>query len=35
MLGLPVATVLGVPMGTWVGQHVGWRWVYGVVALIP
>ena len=34
MLGLPVATVLGVPMGTWVGQHVGWRWVYGVVALV-
>lgn len=34
MLGLPVATVLGVPMGTWLGQHLGWRWVYGVVALI-
>jgi MFS transporter, DHA1 family, inner membrane transport protein len=34
MLGLPVATVLGVPVGTWMGQHLGWRWVYGVVALI-
>ena len=34
MLGLPVATVVGVPAGTWLGQHVGWRWVYGMVALI-
>lgn len=34
MLGLPVATVLGVPAGTWMGQHLGWRWVYGMVALI-
>ena len=25
MLGLPVATVLGVPAGTWLGQHLGWR----------
>jgi DHA1 family inner membrane transport protein len=34
MLGLPVATVLGVPAGTWLGQHVGWRAVYGLVAVI-
>jgi DHA1 family inner membrane transport protein len=34
MLGLPVATVLGVPAGTWMGQHLGWRWVYGMVAVI-
>jgi DHA1 family inner membrane transport protein len=33
MLGLPVATVLGVPAGTWLGQHVGWRAVYGLVAV--
>ncbi len=34
MLGLPIATVLGVPAGTWLGQHVGWRAVYGLVAMI-
>jgi DHA1 family inner membrane transport protein len=34
MLGLPIATVVGVPAGTWLGQHVGWRAVYGLVAVI-
>ena len=34
MLGLPIATVLGVPAGTWLGQHVGWRAVYGLVAAL-
>ena len=34
MLGLPVATVIGVPAGTWMGQHLGWRTAYGAVALI-
>jgi DHA1 family inner membrane transport protein len=34
MLGLPVATVVGVPAGTWMGQHLGWRTAYGAVALI-
>lgn len=34
MLGLPVATVLGVPAGTWVGQHLGWRTTYAAVAVI-
>jgi DHA1 family inner membrane transport protein len=34
MLGLPVATVIGVPAGTWMGQHLGWRWAYGAVALV-
>ncbi len=34
MLGLPVATVVGVPAGTWMGQHLGWRTTYGAVALI-
>jgi MFS transporter, DHA1 family, inner membrane transport protein len=33
MLGIPVATVLGVPAGTWLGQNLGWRWVYGGVAV--
>ncbi len=34
MLGLPIATVLGVPAGTWLGQHLGWRAVYGLVAVL-
>ncbi len=34
MLGLPVATVIGVPAGTWMGQHLGWRSAYGAVAVI-
>lgn len=25
MLGLTLATVVGVPMATWIGQHFGWR----------
>jgi DHA1 family inner membrane transport protein len=34
MLGLPVATVVGVPAGTWMGQHLGWRTTYAAVAVI-
>lgn len=34
MLGLPVATVIGVPAGTWMGQHLGWRTAYGGVAIV-
>jgi MFS transporter, DHA1 family, inner membrane transport protein len=34
MLGLPVATVAGVPAATWLGQHLGWRTAYGAVAVI-
>jgi DHA1 family inner membrane transport protein len=34
MLGLPLATVAGVPLGTWMGQHLGWRVTYGAVALV-
>jgi len=30
--GVPVATVVGVPAGTWVGQHLGWRWSFAVLA---
>ncbi|MDJ0362519.1 MFS transporter [Rhodococcus sp. H29-C3] len=29
--GLTVATVLGLPAGTWVGQHAGWRGAFWVV----
>lgn len=35
--GLTVATVLGVPFGTWLGQHYGWRaafWAVSVVGLV-
>ncbi|MFT3691213.1 MFS transporter [Paenirhodobacter sp.] len=35
--GLTVATVLGVPFGTWLGQHYGWRatfWAVTAVGLI-
>lgn len=32
--GLTVATVLGVPIGTFIGQHIGWRATFGVVALL-
>lgn len=34
MLGLPVATVVGVPVGTWMGQQLGWRSTYGAVTAI-
>ncbi|GAA1926264.1 MFS transporter [Nocardioides lentus] len=34
MLGLSVANVFGVPAGTWLGQNVGWREVYWLVAVL-
>ncbi len=34
MLGLTVATVVGVPMANWIGQALGWRWGFGVVGLL-
>ena len=34
MSGLTVANVVGVPLSTLLGQEVGWRWVYGLVAAI-
>jgi DHA1 family inner membrane transport protein len=34
MLGLTVATILGVPFANWLGLVVGWRWGFGVVALL-
>ncbi|HVX77799.1 MAG TPA: MFS transporter [Bradyrhizobium sp.] len=33
-LGLTVATVIGVPLANWLGQAVGWRWSFGVVAAL-
>ena len=32
--GLTVATVLGVPFGTWLGQHYGWRATFWAVTLV-
>jgi len=34
MLGLSVATVAGVPVGTWIGQDLGWRSSYWTVVAI-
>ncbi|MBF6545030.1 MFS transporter [Nocardia brasiliensis] len=34
MLGLSAANVVGVPAATWLGQHLGWRDAYVVVAVI-
>ncbi len=34
MLGIPIANVLGVPGATWLGQHLGWRSAYWLVAVI-
>jgi len=33
MLGLTVATIIGVPFANWLGQALGWRWGFGVVAV--
>lgn len=32
MLGIPLATVVGVPAATWLGQHLSWRAAYWGVA---
>jgi DHA1 family inner membrane transport protein len=32
--GLTVANILGVPLGTWIGQHAGWRATFWIVAAI-
>jgi len=32
MLGLTVATIVGVPIATWLGQVATWRWVFALVA---
>ncbi|WNJ88769.1 MFS transporter [Bosea sp. 685] len=34
MLGLTIATILGVPIANWMGQALGWRWGFGIVALL-
>jgi DHA1 family inner membrane transport protein len=34
LTGLTVATVLGVPMASWLGQHFGWRSAFGLVVAV-
>lgn len=34
MLGLTVATVIGVPFANLLGQALGWRWGFGIVAVL-
>ncbi|WP_377639703.1 MFS transporter [Oryzobacter terrae] len=34
MLGIPIANILGVPGATWLGQNLGWRSAYWLVAVI-
>lgn len=34
LLGLTVATIIGVPLASWLGLAVGWRWGFGIVALL-
>ncbi|HEX3486970.1 MAG TPA: MFS transporter, partial [Micropepsaceae bacterium] len=34
LLGLTVATIVGVPLANWLGQAVGWRWGFAIVALL-
>ncbi len=33
-LGWSLASVLGMPMGAWIGERFGWRWAFGLVALL-
>src|SRR5579859_4311808 len=33
-LGLTCATIVGVPLANWLGQSVGWRWSFALVALL-
>jgi DHA1 family inner membrane transport protein len=33
-LGLTFATIIGVPVANWLGQAIGWRWSFGLVALL-
>jgi DHA1 family inner membrane transport protein len=34
LLGLTVATIVGVPLASWLGQVVDWRWCFGIVAVL-
>lgn len=34
LMGLTVATIIGVPCANWLGQAIGWRWGFGIVAAL-
>jgi len=34
LMGLTVATIIGVPSANWLGQAIGWRWCFGIVAVL-
>ena len=34
LLGLTVATIVGVPLANWLGQAAGWRWGFALVAVL-
>jgi DHA1 family inner membrane transport protein len=34
LLGLTIATIIGVPFANWLGQAVGWRWGFAIVACL-
>jgi DHA1 family inner membrane transport protein len=34
LLGLTIATTIGVPLANWLGQAVGWRWGFALVAAL-
>jgi len=34
LMGLTVATIIGVPSANWLGQAIGWRWGFGIVAAL-
>lgn len=34
MAGLTIANILGVPLGTYIGQHMGWRASFGAIAIM-
>ena len=33
-LGLTISNIVGVPGATWLGQHIGWRWIFAIIAAI-
>jgi DHA1 family inner membrane transport protein len=34
LMGLTVATIIGVPCANWLGQSIGWRWCFAIVAVL-
>ena len=34
LMGLTVATIIGVPCANWLGQSIGWRWAFAIVAVL-